>query len=173
VKNPRVVPISSPDPRVRRNRQTRGFRRNVHCVSPDTRCVPIDCRSGREIINACQAGLMMVRTLGIFTRGGNGLGAPFKSFSFRASLGLLPAGSAAASRAVLKGARLRIRLFQRRGAAGRRGGGGWRSGSGCGGRRLWWRRRGGWERLPERRQWEQRHLFQHAERKQQGGWRWR
>jgi hypothetical protein len=75
----------------------------------------------------------MVRTLGIFTRGGNGLGAPFKSFSFRASLGLLPAGSAAASRAVLKGARLRIRLFQRRGAAGRGGGGGGRGASRVGG----------------------------------------
>jgi len=84
----------------------------------------------------------MVRTLGDFTLGGNGLGALFTSFDFRASLGLLPAGAGAAGRAGAGGGEASHTPFltagggggARGGAAIHRGGRGW-------GRQLW-RRRG-------------------------------
>jgi len=79
----------------------------------------------------------MVRTLGDFTLGGNGLGALFKSFDFRASLGLLPVGSGAAGRAGAGGGEASHTPFpMARGGGGAGGGGGGVRGL-CGGRRLW------------------------------------
>jgi len=103
------------------------------------------------------------RTLGGFNLGGNGLGALFKSLDFHASLGLLPAGSGAAGR---EGASIRIRHCQWRGAAGGR----WRARAGWGASSVV-SAAGGWDRLRERRRWEQRNLFPHAGRKQHRGWR--
>jgi hypothetical protein len=110
----------------------------------------------------------MVRTLGDFTLGGNGLGALFKSFDFRASLGLLPVGSGAAGRAGAGGGEASHTPFpMARGGGGAGGGRRWRAWAVWGASAV--AVAGGPERLRVRRRWERRHLFPHARRKQQCG----
>ena len=92
----------------------------------------------RKNQDACQDGVTMGRTLGDFNLGGNGLGALFKSFDFRASMGLLPAGPGAAGRAGAGGGEASRTPFPMAGGGGG-GGGVWGRG---GGRRLWRQRRG-------------------------------
>jgi len=101
----------------------------------------------------------MVRKLGDFTLGGNGIRALFKAFTFRASLGLLPAGSGAAGRAGAAGGEASHTPFRMAGGrgGGRRGGGGGVRGRGWGESAVA-AAAGGWKQLQERRRWERRHI---------------